>query len=257
MQKVEKKPTGKLSDASSILRAVKIVLGQDKLGSLYAAALDALEKFRVVATSIASEAGEDTDYDSQYFNLLQKILTSRQVIKQKNFESSLWSAMDNLKSGIEPSILSLEHSTFSPEQQNKWQEVQKYFPVLKKYADRFHTAIVGIQEIEGRTQATTDAEKAKEIDPETASSTPQTDGSAYTQLATLFTQIVQDMTASKAKAQGLQNASALLPWFDKAMDTIQKVYQNALTHPSDVATYVGKLNAIKTKLDAGKKKWNI
>ena len=173
LQVLNKKPTGKLSSTAQVLRAVRVVLGEDNLETLYANAQDTLEKFRSVYTSIASMMGEDTTGNDTYFNMLQRMLNEKKI-KTPNFESGLLSALDNVKSDLEPSYLSWDHSSFSPEQQANWQKVQKYFPTLKQYADRFHSTIVKIQAIENATQIASDAEEAKKIDPETDQAIPAT-----------------------------------------------------------------------------------
>jgi hypothetical protein len=169
---VEKKPTGKLTESQKAIEAVKVILGATPLSlaedpsPLYDEAKDAIEKFRSVYDTIAMAMGEEAGGNDQYFDLLKRTLDKKTVHQSDHFADSLTNSMNDLRNDIEPSFLSLQHSSFSPEQEQKWQSVQKYFPILKKYADRFRAVVSRIDAIEGKTQTSQESEQAREADPE-------------------------------------------------------------------------------------------
>jgi hypothetical protein len=166
---INKQPTGKLA---AYVDQCKIVLGASFLAQAqaqsdpYSIALDAIEKYRNVYDMVKSKVGEDIGEGDQYFNMLKGILDKKEVHKFEDFSSYLTSDMNNLKSSIAPSMFSFD-AVFSPgKQEQQSQDVQKYFPLLKKYSDRFSTAIKQIQSIEHETQVAQDTEEAIQADPE-------------------------------------------------------------------------------------------
>ena len=173
VQMIEKRPTGKLSTARAI-SAVKTVLAQDNLNQAYDAALATLESFRSVYTSIAEMMGESADDNARYFEMLKNILEGKRVGVNENFGSSLAHMIDDLKGDLEPSYLSMSHSAFSPEQQANWGKIQKFFPTLKKYSDRFRTIVDGIAKNENVTQTSQDEAEVTKMDPEGEVSTKLT-----------------------------------------------------------------------------------
>ena len=180
IQMIEKKPTGKLSNTKAI-SAVKLVLGAppsppvaDGSERLYAIATDAIEKFRAIYDTIKMGMGDDAGSNDQYFNMLKDILDRKATYKQQgatalhgDFAASLTDTMNDLHN-LEPSYFNLpwEHSAFSPDQQQRWANVKKYIPLLKKYADRFHAAVSQIMTLEGKEQTVQDMEDVKQLDPE-------------------------------------------------------------------------------------------
>jgi hypothetical protein len=167
---IKKEPSGKLGSyveqCKVALGASFLALAQEKTENNYDAAKDAINKFRSVYNSISLEMGEQAGGNDQYFDMLKSILDRKETYKFKDFADDLTATMNNLKAAMEPSYLSLSHSAFSPEQEQKWQSIQKYFPILNKYADRFHNLIIQIQAAENKIQSTKESEEAKEADPE-------------------------------------------------------------------------------------------
>jgi hypothetical protein len=175
---VQKKPTGKLTEAQKAIQAVKVVLGATPLdvNSLYAQAQDALEKFRTVASTIADKMGEGADYDAQYLDSIKQVLDQRRVHAVGNaygsrpFSEVLTSLMSDMESYLEPSYFNPFDwggpSAWSPERQQEWQEAKKIFPLVKKYADRFHAAVSQIESIEGTKAEQEEAKSIRSLDPE-------------------------------------------------------------------------------------------
>lgn len=170
LEMVNKRPTGKLSSAEAI-KAVKVTLGATPLAlaqnnNLYDTAKDTIDKFRSVYDTVRMAMGDDAGENDQYLNMLKGILDRKEVYKFKDFATYLTRSMNSLRNAMEPSYLSFEHSSFSPEQEQKWQSIQKYFPILKKYADRFNIVVSKILSIESNTQAGRETEEGREADPE-------------------------------------------------------------------------------------------
>lgn len=178
IEMVNKKPTGKLSEAQKAIQAVKVTLGATPLdlNSLYAQAQDALEKYRSVASTIADKMGEGTDYNEQYLDGLKQVLDQKRVhavgktYGSRPFSDVLTTAMEDMKSGLEPSYLNPlgwgGPSAWNPERQQAWQEVEKIFPLLKKYADRFRYAVSQIESAEGGTAERAEQRSIQSLDPE-------------------------------------------------------------------------------------------
>jgi hypothetical protein len=171
---VEKMPAGKLASyvdqCKVALGALPLVLAQDHPeDKLYSEAKDAIEKFRSVYNAVSVGMGDDAGGNDQYFEMLKRILDEKGSYKFKDFPTSLTSTMNNLKDAMDPSYLSFSHSAFSPEQERRWKEVQKYFPILNKYAERFNAIAAQIQATEGKVQVAKESEEAKQADPEAVS----------------------------------------------------------------------------------------
>lgn len=260
---VEKKPTGKLTESQQAIQAVKVILGATPLdvNSLYVQAQDALEKFRSVATSISEKMGEGADYDSTLFNYIKGILDKRSISAAKGyygsgpFSESLLSVINNMQSGLEPSYLNPlgwgGPSAWSPERQQAWQEVQKFFPLLKKYADRFHAIVSQIESIENQQAGQADKISVQELDPE---------GKAdllLQKMQGLSNTIVQDI--AKVQQKKLSNGNDLVAWLNKAKGSfVDRYIQDFSTSDKGeqiTTDYDAKYNSLKSKIDAFEQKW--
>jgi hypothetical protein len=271
---VEKKPTGKLASSRDIVNAVKVALGvhflalaQDGSDSLYEAAKDAVEKFRAAYDNIATRMGDDAGENDQYFNMLKNVLDRKDVHKQQgDFAASLTDSMNSLKSGIEPSYLSWEHSSFSPVQQQKWEAVQKWFPPLKAQADKFHAVVSQIQTIESKIQDQKDAEEVRQTNQETSQSpsTPVPSGPSD-QVIQKYKDAIDNIGIMKTvlQSKNLPNSAALIGWLDQAnafanknlADFTKSQYKDKQEVITSFLDQVN--NVLQPKLDAFKQKWSV
>src|SRR5258708_5619450 len=164
---INKTPTGKLA---TYVNQCKVAIGATPLvpaeDEPYNTAKDALAKFYSVYKSILVSMGEDANGNDPYFESLNRIIDKKEIYKFRDFPNSLTDTMKGLKNDLEPSYLSLTHSSLSPEQEQKWQTVQKFFPILNKYADRFNIVVSQIQKAEIKAQTEKEVEEVKQADPE-------------------------------------------------------------------------------------------
>jgi len=265
IEMVNKKPTGKLSEAQKAIQAVKVTLGAAPLdvNSLYAQAQDALEKFRSTMGSIATMMGENASTNSEYLDGIKNVLDKKQVYQMTSghlygrtpVASILLNVYDNFKNTMEPSYLNPfgwgGPSAWSPKQEQAWQEVQKYFPVLKKYADRFHTVVSQINDIESGVATKADQEAVSQFDPEGPANI------LISKLQGLKETINTDI--SKIQQKKLPNANDLVGWLNKARDNFVTKYMQELTASDKgeqvTADYGAKYNNLKSKIDAFEQRW--
>lgn len=165
MQAVDEKPTGKLSDASSILDAVKMVLSQAKvavaaptLDELYDQANTAFQKFKQIYASIALQTGEDASLNRDYFNSIQSEIDGRKAYSSQNLGDNLIDAVDSFKDDKEPGFFS------GSDEKQKWQDtLLPMFGIATRYAQQFQAIIGQIRKLE--TAAKTQ-QVAKQYDPD-------------------------------------------------------------------------------------------
>lgn len=172
MQVVDKKPTGKLSNASEIIGAVKTVLSNAKvvtaaptLDNLYEQANTVFQKFKQIYSNISLQTGNDVSSNRSYFDALQRGIDDRKVYSSRGLENSLIDALDNLKNEEEPGFFA------SGEETQKWQDViLPMIGIASRFANQFHAIVAEIRKLE--TTAKTQ-EVTKKYDPDaTGEETP-------------------------------------------------------------------------------------
>lgn len=267
LEKVEKKPTGKLTESQKAIEAVKVILGATPLdlNALYAQAEDALEKYRSVASTIAMRMGESADYNAEYMDAVKNVLDGRRVhaaggaFGRRPFSEVLLAAIGDMKSGLEPSYFNPfglgGPSSWDPKEEAAWKEVEKFWPVLKKYADRFQSVVSQIESIEGgkaSQEASQEATKEiSEVDPESAAD------AAASKLQGLIATINADI--GKIQDKKLPNAASLVAWLNKARDQFAaKALQDLMgSDKSEQATAAAQkqYESLQSKVSAFEQRW--
>lgn len=267
LEKVEKKPTGKLTESQKAIEAVKVILGATPLdlNALYAQAEDALEKYRSVASTIAMKMGEDANYNAEFMDAVKNVLDGRRVhaaegtFGRRPFSEVLLSAISDMRSGLEPSYFNPfglgGPSSWDPKSEAAWKDTEKFWPVLKKYADRFQAVVSQIENIEGgkaSQEASQEASKEiSEVDPESAAD------AASSKLQSLIATINTDI--SKVQQKKLPNAANLIAWLNKAKDQfVAKALEDLSgSDKSEQAAAAAqqKYDALKSKISDFEQRW--
>jgi hypothetical protein len=258
LQMIEKKPSGKLSDAAQIMGAVKKALGAETtLDELYATAGEAFQKFRRLYFAIVLKLGEEGTYNEQFLDAVQNYNLGQKKIDSSIRDSALVSSLDGLKEEKAPGMLSggTARATWA-------NEILPIFKIAYRYAEQFRDAIAKIRTLEARSvqQSTT-----KEFDPESLSVTPissdPTTSGVAQQLLPLYNEITQSIGQSKTKAATLPNGAALSVWFDKAQQlaktTFELGFQQAAKNPAAAQQLLSKLTDIKAKVDRAQQKLSV
>lgn len=231
---VEKKPTGKLSNASEILNAVKTVLSSVKtvsaasdLDNLYAQALAAFQKFREVYGGINSQIGDDSNDNAVFLNTIQYDLEHRKVYDVEDLEKMLSEALSNFESDEKPGFLA------SSEDRSRWNDVVlPMITIAKRYAEQFRNVVSKIRELEAqaKTQST-----VKQYDPEATQEKP----AAEQTLPAMKVDFHGPLTASFQQAQNLKSKiqawlaihsissnPALVKWIKDETSALDSILQN-------------------------------
>lgn len=274
LEVAEKNPTGKLSNAKAIEAAKKALrpltrkgqvsapqLGTRDLDGLYDQALDTLEKFRSVATTIAMKMGQDSDYNTKFLDSIKFDLDKHKVHQVENaygnrpFSEVLLTTMDDMKNGLEPSYFNpLDWggpSAWNNDRNQAWRDVQGYWDVLKKYADRFNSVVSKIEKIESGVASQEYKEKVESLDPEGIA-----DG-LIAKLNSLITTVNSDI--EKIQQKNLPNGNALVAWLNDARDKfimpVVKTLAGSDKGQQAVADATIKYNSFKSKVDAFEAKY--
>jgi hypothetical protein len=249
---ITKEPTGKL--ANYVLQC-KIALGasflaqaQDITNTYYDIANDALDKFHSAYDNVKIGMGDDAGENDQFFSALKDVLDKRNVhtMVDSDFAASLTNAMNDLKDAIEPSFLGHPiDSIFSPgKQEEKQKAVQKYFPALKNYADRFAAAIRKIEQAEGKVEEAKETQEAKYVDPEYKNSVIQKLNGLITELTVYGQNQKVSSNPSSAKYVPVQ--------ITEIKGLIEQIQQGDMT--KELSDHVSKVEAEVNKFA---KDWNL
>lgn len=253
LQMIEKKPTGKLSNASQVLNAVKVALGDDFLDqkrnkkslgqvnvdSLYEQAKVNLQKYRQVYGSMSTKTGDGIDSNNSYFNSLLYILDNKKVYQARDFENSLVNSLANFQSDKEPGFFS------NAQERQLWNdEILPMVGIANRYAIAFQENVKDIRKAE--TEAKSKAvEQQFDPDAKPAEPTPAAPTSVQkwkTQLKTTGDTLQQWLmqTQNDPENNDSDKASAK-DWINKQISTIQ----NLDSQVTDDNAAIAALNILK------------
>lgn len=267
LQVVEKKPSGKLSDASQIISAVKMVFAQDKKDQLSEAIESRVGVVREKLGEVLRRAGPEVLGSGE--GVLGHLFTDMGgwkggmtweqglhfLTKNPNLDTlmMLQDFIGSLESRLRPGLLG------SGATQQSWIQVKGLLNQCKPLVRDAIAMSKEWNEMIGQEE-----EKVGDPTREPTSfqrdvpSAPAASG-AGAQLFQLFNDITQNVGTYKSQVQtkGLPNEAALAAWLDKAEGLAKQyvaAYSKAPT-PANLQTLVAKMNGVKAKLDNFQKKY--
>ena len=244
LQKIEKKPTGKLSSAAQILNSVKRALGQDR-SALNATISQSMATVNARMSRIVSLSSELSFPLTSYTTEVQELTENPTIDNLKKLQSMF----NDLHSRLDPSG-SFHYLTFGAGglSEDTWVGVQ----ALITDAQRSITAALSARQ-ELKRQ-----ESISEVYPPAESGGPAT-GTVNTPdgLTQQFGALTQKIELYKSQAASSEspNSAAIVAWLDKASGLVKK-YSDAYadnkfkSDPKVTQNFNAKLNDIQTKVDA-------
>lgn len=266
LQVVEKKPTGKLSEASQIIGAVRVVLGQNHSEEEYTTAIqNAMNAINLDLEKIKRLTDEELTVGisgSQYDLYIPKLTENPTIDNLKNLQDIL----GRLHTRLDPSswvhYLSGGKTGLT---EDTWQGIQDILNNMNtsvKNALLWRTQLKRLQSAKALTTdelAPTSSVSGERGYTSFSKTTPSaTPGGGASELSILYNEITQSIGAAKAKAQGLPNEAALTAWFDKAQQYAKTAFEagfsQATKNPTAAQQFIAKLTDIKAKVDRAQQK---
>lgn len=245
LEKIQKKPTGKLSSAAQILNSVKRALGQDR-GTLSNTVTQNMAIVNARMSRIASLSSELTVPITPYSTLVQQLTENPTIDNLKKLQGTF----NDLHSRLDPSG-SFHYLTFGAGglSEDTWVGVQA---LLTDAQRAISNALAARQELKRQ-------ESISEVSPPPAISGGPSSGVANTTegLSLQFNALAQkiELYKSQAESAGSPNSEAIVAWLDKASALLKK-YSDAYadnkfkSDPKVTQNFNTKLNDIQTKVDA-------